>query len=108
MIDINSILGGLPQAVLIAAIIVIVFVYLTIDVVKKIEEKLEEKKGKQIKIFDHKKIWLSLFWCILACIILAVSNFIAWYEVPFYIFVIMGISTFLYESVVKRFTDENN
>lgn len=105
MIDFNQILGGLPQAVLIAAVIVIVFVYLTMDLVKLLEEKLEAKKGKEIKIFDHKKIWLSLLWCIVACIVLAVSNFIAWHELPFYCFVIMGLSTFFYEAVVKRFNE---
>lgn len=101
--DFTSIVNGLPQAVLVAAILVVIFVKTTSVVVSKIEEKIEAKKGKEIKIFDHKKIWLSLFWCIIAVVLIAAAGFIAWRETPFYMFVIMGISTFCYEAIVKNF-----
>lgn len=101
--------GYLPQAVVIAIIMVICFVYLTIEIVSKIENVLEEKKGHQIKFFDHKKIWLSLFWCIVFSVVLVYADFITLKQSPFYCFVILGASTFLYEAVLKRLGkgDEN-
>lgn len=103
--NIESILNGLPQVVIVAAILVIFFVQSTLSLAETIEEKLEKKYNKQIKIFDHKKIWLSLIWCTIATVILAVSGFIKWLETPFYLFVIMGIATFCYETVIKKLSD---
>lgn len=104
-IDIDSILERLPEVIIIAAMLVIFFVQSTLSLAETIEEKLEKKYNKQIKIFDHKKIWLLLIWCIIATVILAVSGFIKWLETPFYLFVIMGIATFCYETVIKKLSD---
>ena len=67
-----------------------------------IEEYLEEKNGKQYKFFDGKKVWLSAFWCVILSLTLALAKFIEWRELPFYLFVILGASTFLYEAFLKK------
>lgn len=92
----------LSQWVLLAVVLVIFFVYETAEIVNMIEEAIETKKNKQIKIFDHKKIWLNFFWSCIAAVILAVCNYITWKEFPFYLFVIIGGSSFFYEAVLKR------
>ena len=63
--DFNSILNVVkeyvPVPVIVAVVVVIMLVNVSIMIASLIEDAIEEKKGKQIKIFDHKKIWLSLF-----------------------------------------------
>lgn len=92
----------LPTAVIVAVFIVILLVKVTCTIVETIEEIVEEKKGKQIRIFDHKKIFVNLFYCLFMSVALCVAGFITWKEAPFYCFVIMGCSTFFYEAILKR------
>lgn len=104
--DFNSILNivkqYVPVPVIVAVVCVIMLVYGSTYIASAIEERIEQKKGKQIKIFDHKKIWLSAFWCVVLTITLAVSKYIEWKEVLYYWLLILGASTFLYEAFLKK------
>lgn len=104
--DFNAILNTVkeyvPVPVIVGVVCVIMLVYGSTWVASAIEESLEQKKGKQIKFFDHKKIWLSAFWCIIITIALAVSKAIEWKEVLYYWLLILGASTFLYEAFLKK------
>ncbi|MBO7733375.1 MAG: hypothetical protein J6S67_12495 [Methanobrevibacter sp.] len=104
--DFNSILNivkeYVPIPVIVAVVAVIMLVYGSMYLATVIEDYLEEKQGKQIKIFDHKKIWLSLFWCIVVSVTLALAMFIKWQETPYYCLLILGASTFLYEAFLKK------
>ena len=104
--DFNTILNTVkeyvPVPVIVAVVCVIMLVYGSIWVASAIEKDLEQKKGRQIKIFDHKKIWLSAFWCIIVTIALAVSKSIEWNQVLYYWLIILGASTFLYEAFLKK------
>ena len=104
--DFNSILNivkeYVPISVIVAVVCVIMLVYGSSWIASAIEKSLEQKKGKQIKIFDHKKIWLSAFWCIIVTVALAVSKAIEWKEVLYYWLLILGASTFLYEAFLKK------
>lgn len=92
----------IPIPVIVAVIINIMLVYGFGWFFNSLETYLETEWGKQIKFFDHKRIWLSVFWCIILGITLALAKFIQWQEVPFYMFVILGGSTFLYEAFLKK------
>lgn len=112
--DLNSILNlvkeYVPIPVIVAVVVVIMLVYGSIYIAKIIEDSLEAKSGKQIKLFDHKKIWLSVFWCIVVSIALAFAKFIEWKQTFYYALVILGASTFLYEAFLKKIgikKDEN-
>ena len=104
--DFNAILNTVkeyvPVPVIVGVVCVIMLVYGSTWVASAIEESLEQKKGKQIKFFDHKKIWLSAFWCIIVTVALAVSKAIEWKEVLYYWLLILGASTFLYEAFLKK------
>ena len=93
----------LPIPVIVAVIGVIMLVYGSSLFFTTLEAFLEESWNRQIKFFDHKKIWLSLIWCVVASLTLALAKFIEWREMPFYLFVIMGASTFCYEAFLKKF-----
>lgn len=112
--DLNSILNlvkeYVPIPVIVAVVVVIMLVYGSIYLAKIIEDSLEAKNGKQIKLFDHKKIWLSVFWCIVVSIALAFAKFIEWKQTFYYALLILGASTFLYEAFLKKIgikKDEN-
>lgn len=104
--DFNSILNivkeYVPIPVIVAVVAVIMLVYGSMYIAGVIEHAIETKKGKQIKIFDHKKIWLSLFWCIAVSITLALAKYIQWRELAYYCLLILGASTFLYEAFLKK------
>jgi cobalamin synthase len=92
----------IPIPVIVAVVANIMLVYGSSWLVTVIEEYYEEELGKQIKFFDGKKVWLSAFWCIVLSLTLALAKFIEWRELPFYMFVILGASTFLYEAFLKK------
>lgn len=96
----------LPAAVITAVFIVIIFVYMTQKIVSNIEEKIEAKKGKQIKFFDHKKIWLNFIFSCIATAVLVIANFIELKTSPYYLFCIIGLSTFFYEAILKKLQAE--
>ena len=104
--DLNSILNVVkeyvPIPVIVAVVAVIMLVYGSLHVAKIIEDYMEEKTGKQLKIFDHKKIWLSVFWCVVVSIALALAKFIEWKQAFYYALLILGASTFLYEAFLKK------
>lgn len=101
--DFIAVANYLPPAVVVAVALVIVFVYVTDKVLCGIERKLEAKRGKEIRIFEHKKIFISLFWCAVFAVVLTVAEFITLKEAPFYLFVIMGLSTFFYNAFIWKF-----
>lgn len=92
----------IPIPVIVAVAANIMLVYGSSFIVSVIEEYLEDTYGKQFKFFDGKKVWLSAFWCIILSVTLALAKFIEWRELPFYLFVILGASTFLYEAFLKK------
>lgn len=92
----------LPIPVILAVIAVIMLVYGSLYLATVLEAWLEKKYNKQIKIFDHKKIWLSVFWCVVLSVALALGKFIFWHEVPYYWLIILGASTFLYQAFLKK------
>ncbi len=98
----NTVKEYVPVPVIVAVVAVIMLVYGSSIFLGVVEEYLEEEWNRQIKFFDHKKIWLSLIWCVIASLTLALAKFIEWREVPFYLFVIMGASTFCYEAFLKK------
>lgn len=100
--DITLIEKYVPHAVIIATILVIYFVNKTLKIAASIEKKVEEKKGREIKFFDHKKIWLNVFWSVVFTAILAVAGFITWQQTVLYVFCISGLATLLYEAVLKK------
>ena len=98
----NVVREYVPISVIVAVAAVIMLVYGSIKIAGIVEAYLEEKYGKQIKIFDHKKIWLSFFWCVVVSITLALAKFIQWRELAYYALFILGASTFLYEAFLKK------
>lgn len=92
-----------PIPVLVAVVAVIMLVYGSSLFLAVVEEYLEESWGKQIKLFDHKKIWLSVIWCSIATLTLALAKYIEWREFAYYLFIILGASTFCYEAFLKKF-----
>ena len=91
-----------PIPVIVAVAANIMLVYGSSFLVSVIEEYYEEVMGKQYRFFDGKKVWLSVFWCVVLSVTLALAKFIEWRELPFYLFVILGASTFLYEAFLKK------
>lgn len=91
-----------PVPVIVAVAAVIMLVYGSMFIAGLIEEAVENKCGKQIKIFDHKKIWLTVFWCVVLSVALAVAKFIEWKQIFYYWLLILGASTFLYEGFLKK------
>ena len=91
-----------PIPVLVAVAANIMLVYGSQWLVTQIENYLEDKNKKQYKLFDGKKVWLSVIWCVVLSVTLALAKFIEWRELPFYLFVILGASTFLYEAFLKK------
>ena len=91
-----------PIPVIVAVAANIMLVYGSSWLVTLIEEYYEEEMGRQYRFFDGKKVWLSAFWCVILSVTLALAKFIEWRELPFYLFVILGASTFLYEAFLKK------
>lgn len=102
MTVLNTVKEYIPIPVIVAVVAVIMLVYGSSIFLGVVEEYLEEEWNRQIKFFDHKKIYLSLIWCVVASLTLALAKFIEWREMPFYLFVIMGASTFCYEAFLKK------
>lgn len=100
---ISMVLGFIPPAVFVATLATIVFVYLSQILANRIEEAVENKKGKQYSIFDHKRIWLTVFWAVVFTAIIVVGGFITWQQSLLYMLVIMGLSGVLYNGFLKNF-----
>lgn len=96
-----------PPAVIMAVVLVVFFTELLKTVVEKIEIKLE-KNGKQIKLFDHKKIWLAVFCSVVFSVALVLAGFFEWRKLFVYTPAILGISVFLYEVILKPFKKLKN
>lgn len=99
-----------PVAVLTAVVLVIVFT----EIFKTWVEKLKavaEKKGKKIKIFDFAKIWLAVFNAVIISVALVLAGFLEWRQLWVYTPAILGLSIFLYETILKKLkklqNDEN-
>lgn len=104
----NIVKEYVPIPVIVAVVSVIMLVYGSMYIAGIVEDYLEERSGKQIKIFDHKKIWLSLFWCLVVSLTLALAKFIEWRELAYYALLILGASTFLYEAFLKKLGMKKN
>lgn len=93
---------GIPYQVILCMIVVVFATEATKDLFKKLEDYLEEKYQKQIKIFDHTKIIFLILWSVIATVCLAIGNIIAWPTFPLYLFAIIGVCSFLYELILKK------
>ena len=103
LIDIaKQVFEKMPYQVFVAVFAVIIITELTKNILAKLEKKLEAKKGKEIKFFDHTKIILSLFWSLLLAVSFAFGKIYTWAELPLYFLVIVGGATILYELVWKQ------
>jgi hypothetical protein len=91
-----------PIPVIVGVVVVIMLVYGSLYLASLLEEKLESKYQREIKIFDHKKIWLSVFWCVIVSVALALAGFITWKQTCYYWLLMLGASTFLYEAFLKK------
>ena len=98
----NRILSELPIPVIVGVAAVIMLVYISQFIAIEIENRIENKYKRQIRFFDHKKIWLSVFWCIIVAVSLAIAEFIQWDEVFFYCLFLLGASSLLYEVFLKK------
>lgn len=98
----KSMLVQIPFQVIVAVFVVIVFTEFTKQIFALLEKKLEAKKGKEIKFFDHTKIIFSLFWSLVLTVSFAAGKIYSWAELPLYFFVVVGAATILYELVWKK------
>lgn len=89
-----------PTAVIMAAVLVVLFTELLKKVVAKIEIRLE-MNGKQIKIFDYTKIWLAVFCAVVISVALVLAGFLEWKQLFVYTPAILGMAIFLYEAILK-------
>lgn len=96
-----------PPAVFMAVVLVVIFTEHLKTVVAKIEIKLE-KNGKQIKLFDHKKIWLAVFCSVVFSIAFVLAGFFEWRKLFVYTPAILGIAVFLYEVILKPLKELKN
>lgn len=100
----KEIVNWLPKEVIVAVLVVVLLTEFTKRSLKVLEEKLEQKKGKEIKFFDHTKVIFVTFWSIVASVLLAVAKVYTWTQLPMYLFVIFGASVALFEYIVKKVT----
>ena len=98
----KSMLAHIAFQVVVAVFVVIVFTEFTKQIFALLEKKLEAKKGKEIKFFDHTKIIFSLVWSLILAVSFAVGKIYTWAELPLYFLVIVGAATVLYELVWKK------
>lgn len=92
----------IPMAVIIAVIAVIFATEFSKVIVFWLEEYLETKLERQIKLFDHSKILLLLFWTVIAVATLVYAEQIDKRMAVIYFMLIVGASTILYELVIKK------
>lgn len=95
-------LEWLPKEVLLAVLIVVVITECTKRALKVLEEKLEAKKGKEIRFFDHTKIIFVTVWALVATVILGFAGVYTWTQAPMYGFTIFGAAVACYEYIVKK------
>lgn len=93
---------GIPYQFFFAIIVVVFITEASKDACKSLEKYFEEKKGKEIKIFDHTKIIFLIFWSAIACVCLALARIITWVTFPLYLFAIIGFCSSLYELILKK------
>lgn len=93
---------GLPVELLLICVLVIIFTEKTKECVKYLEDYLEDKKQKQIKIFDHTKIIFLIFWSIIGNIVLVTSGKATWNNYVMDLFITIGVCITCYELVVKK------
>lgn len=98
----REMLERMPYQVVLAVFVVIIITEFTKSFFAKFEKKLEAKKGKEIKFFDHTKIIFSLFWSFVLSVSFAAGNIYTWAELPLYFLVIVGGATVFYELVWKK------
>ena len=98
----NELLHWIPKEVILAVVLVVVMTEITKQSLAKLEVILEEKKGKEIKFFDHTKVIFVTVWSVIAAVILALSNTYTWSQLPLYLFMIFGAAVACYEYIVKK------
>lgn len=97
-----SFLSKIPFEMIMAIVATVLLTEGTKSALAKLEVILEEKKGKQIKFFDHTKIIFVIVYALIATICLVIANVINWLQYPLYAFSILGASTTCYELIIKK------
>lgn len=92
----------IPTGIIIAIISVVMLTEATKLLLGHLECYLEEKKGKQIKFFDHTKIILTIVWSIVMTIVCVKSEVIEMNKCLLYFFVIIGAASCFYELILKK------
>lgn len=95
-------LSKIPFEMIMAIIAVVLVTEGTKSGLSKLEDVLEEKKGKQIIFFDHTKIILVILYSLIAGVFLVIASVITWKQFPLYSFSILGASTTCYELIIKK------
>lgn len=98
---VSMVAGFVPAAVYVATIATIVLTYLSQAVAGRIESALEARTGRQLRIFEHKRVWLTVFWAVVMTVVLVVGGFVTWQQSLLYVLVIMGLSGILYNGFLK-------
>lgn len=93
---------GIPAQVIIAVIGIIFASDFIKGVLAYIEDYVEEKKGRQIKLFDHTKILIVFFCSIIAALTLWGLKIIKGVEVVIYSLALCGVSCILYDVVIRK------
>lgn len=95
-------LSKIPFEVIIAIVAVVLLSEETKKAFEVLETFLEEKKGKQIKFFDHTKIIFVIVYSLIATLLLVVADVVTWKQYPLYSFSILGAATTFYELIIKQ------
>ena len=105
---VDIVFATIPYMVWLSVICVILNTYFISLIIDKIEKVIELKKGKEIKFFDYKKIWIAFFWSLIFILFLCLSNIINIKDSFIYFFFILGLSTFLYDAFLKKYLSKEN
>lgn len=93
---------GLPYQVIFCIIAIIFASDFIKGILAYIETFLEDKKGKQIKFFDHTKIVIVFICSLIAALTLWGLHVIRGVEVFLYSLALCGVSCILYDVVIKK------
>ena len=98
----NSFVSLIPAGVIVALVAVVLMTEATKTAIALLEVWLEEKKGRQIRLFDHTKIILTILWSVIMTVVIVYAEVIPLKAAGLYLFVIIGAACVLYELIIKK------
>ena len=102
MQSLNNLLSYIPGEVSLGVLIIVFASEATKEILKSLEKILEEKKGKEIVLFDHTKVLLVLLWSLVVASFLAIAKIYSWNMMPLWCLGMYGASSIFYELILKR------